>query len=120
MPALFPESKSSQVRCGKEGDEPLPTGKDDPRVRDERLCKLLNCLLSEKTISQEFEKKLSELGINLEVLRKCLEEYCYDKKARLTIQPIDKGQKIASLLKPEVVTLLQRILDEAESEKRMG
>ena len=56
----------------KGGDNPPPTGQDDPSGEKERLCRLLSCLLSEKVIQPEFERKLKELGINLDALRACI------------------------------------------------
>ena len=60
----------------KGGDNPPPTGKDDPNEEKERLCSLLSCLLSTKVIQPEFEKRLKELGLNLDALRACLKTWC--------------------------------------------
>ncbi|UCE16675.1 MAG: VWA domain-containing protein [Candidatus Bathyarchaeota archaeon] len=55
------------------GDEPAPSSKDEP---DERLCSLLACLLNRTTISQEFESRLLDLGLNLKSARECFKKYC--------------------------------------------
>lgn len=46
------------------------------RERDERLCHLLHCLLSEGVMDQRMLKRLKELGIDVEAMRKCLDDYC--------------------------------------------
>jgi hypothetical protein len=51
------------------GRPPSTGGKDD-------LCRLLTCLLSEKTLSKAVEKRLKELGISVESIRHCVETYC--------------------------------------------
>lgn len=45
----------------KGGDNPPPTGQDDPSGEKERLCRLLSCLLHGKVIQPEFERRLKEL-----------------------------------------------------------
>jgi hypothetical protein len=54
------------------GDNPPPTSKDDPPKSDERLCRLLQCLLSEEALG----RYLKERGIKVEVIIKCLKAYC--------------------------------------------
>jgi hypothetical protein len=54
------------------GDGPLPTGDGN---RDERLCHLFECLLSDESIG----RYLAERGIEVEVVRKCLTWYCEDR-----------------------------------------
>jgi len=77
------------------GDNPPPTGKDDPSDEKERLCGLLSCLLGGKVIEPEFERRLEALGINLDVLRKCIEKWCR------TSQPSASGS--ITLVKPRKV-----------------
>jgi len=60
----------------KGGDNPPPTSKDDPQDDKDRLCRLLSCLLSETVLGPEFERRLKELGINLDALRHCLRLWC--------------------------------------------
>ncbi len=60
----------------KGGDNPPPTGKDDPNEEKERLCRLLSCLFSGKVIQPEFERKLKELGLDLDALRACIKSWC--------------------------------------------
>lgn len=74
------------VRTGavwKGGDRPFPTSPEEPKqVADEQLCRLLACLLSEKSLSPRFEEWLSEIGINLQYVRRCVEIYCRGKAKR--------------------------------------
>jgi hypothetical protein len=58
------------------GDNPPPTSTDDPREDKERFCHLLSCLVSEKVMQPEFEKRLKELGIDINVLRSCIKTWC--------------------------------------------
>jgi hypothetical protein len=60
----------------KGGDNPPPTTQDDPREEKERLCRLLSCLLSERVIKPEFEKRLKELGLDLDLIRACIKASC--------------------------------------------
>jgi hypothetical protein len=47
------------------------------RERDERLCKLLTCLLRrDGAISPEFERRLRDLGLDMDSARKCLAGWC--------------------------------------------
>jgi hypothetical protein len=49
--------------------------------RDEKLCRLLRCLLAERgVITPEFEKRLREAGLDVARLRQCLEAYCQPSK----------------------------------------
>jgi hypothetical protein len=52
--------------------------KQPPRVGDGRddLCRLLACLLDEKTLSRKFEDRLKELGFSLDGIRHCMEAWC--------------------------------------------
>jgi hypothetical protein len=58
------------------GDDPPPSGKDEPDDGRGDLCELLRCLLSRNVIQPDFEKRLEELGLSVDGLRKCLEEWC--------------------------------------------
>ncbi len=58
------------------GDPYTPPKPDDGRHHD--LCDLIVCLLSERVISAELEKKISEAGIDLNAVRRCLAGFCRD------------------------------------------
>jgi hypothetical protein len=50
---------------------------DSLSERDERLCELLKCLLRRGgAIEPEFEKRLRAAGLDLDLIRKCLEGHC--------------------------------------------
>lgn len=54
------------------GDRPFPTSETDPRGRDERLCRLLLCLLKQDGVL----RWLKQAGIEPQELEKCLREFC--------------------------------------------
>jgi murein tripeptide amidase MpaA len=58
------------------GDEPSPWGGNDQGQYDGRLCRLLLCLLSPKTISPKLETRLKRLGVDLDSIRACVLGYC--------------------------------------------
>lgn len=60
----------------KSGDNPPPSGKDEPDDGKERLCELLACLLNRSSIKPDLEKRLGELGLNMDGIRRCLKEWC--------------------------------------------
>ncbi|WKB50591.1 LodA/GoxA family CTQ-dependent oxidase [Eleftheria terrae] len=50
--------------------------------RDERLCRLLRCLLTRgHVLDAELERRLHEAGIDLELARKCLASFCAEGRA---------------------------------------
>ena len=55
----------------KGGDNPPPSSKDDPNARDDRFCRLINCLLRQKSIQEALRKA----EISADELRRCLEDY---------------------------------------------
>lgn len=100
------------------GDQPPPTSRYDTRERDERLCKLLECVLSKEVISQELEKKLSTFGINIDILRRCVIAYCKDTSSLSPETPIVSKDECCSLLQnPRVVSYLKCILEEIQRTK---
>lgn len=56
----------------KGGDNPPPSSKDDPNARNDRFCRLINCLLRQKSIQEALRK----MEISVGELRRCLEDYC--------------------------------------------
>jgi hypothetical protein len=48
--------------------------------RDKRFCELLNCIFSHGVLKEDLEKRLREIGIDLNNLRECLKKYCYHRK----------------------------------------
>lgn len=76
------------------GDQPPPSSKDDPRKCDERLCKLLTCLINEKVMGQY----LAEKGINLKALKECLKVFCED--------PQSSPRDGAARTRPEITQVL--------------
>ncbi|MGH3974461.1 MAG: VWA domain-containing protein, partial [Pseudonocardiaceae bacterium] len=109
----------------KGGDNPPPTGKDDPSEEKEQLCRLLSCLLSGKVIQPEFEKHLKELGLDLDAFRACLKAWCRPTQRPSVGRPnLSAVMPAATLsatllgsqrtLTPEAVELIRRLAQELE------
>jgi hypothetical protein len=79
----FTREKTLTAAVWRGGDQ-VTDPRIDPQVivdylreRDERLCKLLTCLLRRGgAISPEFERRLLDLGLDMDSMRKCLAEWC--------------------------------------------
>ena len=98
------------------GDDPSPRSTNDP---DERLCRLIACLISQNTISKELESRLLELGLNLENVRACFRKYCEsidtnDTKSEVT-DITKKYIEAITLQQPEMVAVLKRLVKEWDS-----
>ena len=73
----FTREKTLTASIWRGDPVPLPGGQGGGEHRDECLCRLLACLLrSDGVVSDELEKRLRELGINLEQARKCVSIFC--------------------------------------------
>jgi hypothetical protein len=59
------------------GDDPFPT--DPTRPGDVSLCRLLLCLLNERVMTDEYVRRLEELGIDIRAFRKCVEVICREQ-----------------------------------------
>jgi murein tripeptide amidase MpaA len=93
----------------KGGDNPPTSCQDDPCETKERLCRLLACLLSQKVISPELEKHLTELGLNLGGLRSCLKEFCADPLPKVVEE---KLSSLTAALSPGILELLEKLVKE--------
>lgn len=114
---LFTREQELTGAVWKGGDNPPPSSKDDPHEQRERICKFLACLLSRKTVSPELEKRLAELGLSLEGVRRCLKEFCSRPSPASTEeiqQPSDRLLRLVAGLRPEVLDLLEKIAQESE------
>jgi hypothetical protein len=60
------------------GDRPLPTSGDDPRKRDEELCRLIECLLENDAL----RKFAAEHHLDLEALARCVRRFCEERLAQ--------------------------------------
>jgi hypothetical protein len=69
----FTREQLANAAIWKGGDQPY----QPPRDRgNEDWCRLLTCLLNEKTFSREFEERLRKEGINLDGIRNCVKAFC--------------------------------------------
>ena len=77
VPFTREETQSGAVWPG--GDRPYqppaPDGKDD-------LCRLLDCVLGEKTLTKAFVDRLKKNGINVAGIRNCVKLFCRDHDRR--------------------------------------
>ena len=97
------------------GDQPPPSGKDDPAGERDHLCRLLGCLLSTETLSPELVKRLGELGISLAGLRRCLKEYCADPRPSEIERSGPNSERLGRLLaelSPQSLELLAELAQE--------
>ena len=75
--------------------------------RDRRFCDLLNCIFSHGVINENLEKRLIELGIDLNHLRECLKKYCSHRK-----HPDEKVHGIdfrKALADPNIIAAFERL-----------
>jgi hypothetical protein len=68
----FTREQTLTAAVWKGGDNPPPSSKDDPNARDDRFCRLIECLLRQKGIQEALRKA----EISVDELRRCLKEYC--------------------------------------------
>ncbi len=91
----------------KGGDTPPPNGRDDPNAGRDRFCRLIDCLLRQKGI----QEMLGKAGVDLNGLRRCLEEYC--RKPSPGQPPITRLQlsdRLRSIIRDD--KLLEAVLQE--------
>ena len=68
-----------------------------PDNPSDRLCEIIECLLSGKVLSKRAEKELADRGIDLKYLLECLREHCrpgIPERARGKVRPAAKEVKI--------------------------
>lgn len=94
----------------KGGDNPPPTSRDDPNARDDRLCRLIDCLLNQKSINESLRKA----SIDMEELRRCFKEYCRkpSPSQRSHIAQIKLEDRLRSIIPDEQV--FQAVMHELE------
>lgn len=99
------------------GDQPPHNSKDDPGNRDEKLCKLMECILSKKVISQDLERRLLNFGINLDILRKCIAGFC---KESFSVSGSNFGStnELSTLLQnPMIHSFVKTVLEEIQKNR---
>ena len=88
------------------GDQPIPAPTEDDDQDRVEFCKLLECLLSDKTIRPELQKKLEAWGLDINAIRQCVTRYCHRKTVNITdlelvFQPKFMAEMQAFLHKPD-------------------
>jgi hypothetical protein len=110
---LFSREQTLTGAVWKGGDSRPPTSKDDPASHDDRFCRLIDCLLHQKSI----QNALRKLGISRNEVRRCLEEYCRKpppghptRSARLGLE-----ERLRSITNDD--RMLEAVMREFEREK---
>lgn len=92
------------------GNVPPPTEKDEPGDRHDRFCRLIGCLLHQKSIQDALRKT----GVSPDEVRRCVQEYCRPsppQPAGFTLE-----DRLRSIIGDERV--LRAVLGEQEPEKQ--
>ncbi len=98
------KTMSASTFLGGPGKE---AGSSSGRGREEELCKLLECLLSERVIDARLEDRLREWGLDVDSLRNCVERYCSDGKRTM---PTEARHGATAPATPSVSKILARQL----------
>jgi hypothetical protein len=97
----------------KGGDAPPPTSTDDPAGSKEEWCRLVSCLLGGAVVRPELVRRLRELGLDLEALRRCVSTWCKPSSPA----PIRPG--IASIASTGVAVGTSTVTSQAAPTTRM-
>ena len=93
------------------GDTPPPTGKDDPRERDEALCHLLQCLLGKELLGKIF----AQYGINPDAVLRCIRAFCAERQrqpsaaAHPAVSSLALNELTEFLTKPESSEVMAKL-----------
>jgi hypothetical protein len=107
----FTREQTLTAAVWRGGDNPPPSLKGDPNARDERLCRLLLCLLR----TGRMQEMLERAGVSIDEVRRCLEGYCRKPSPGQPPQVARLGleQRLQSLIRDEGV--LRAVLRELEA-----
>ncbi|MCL7942292.1 hypothetical protein M8009_18625 [Halomonas sp. ATCH28] len=96
------------------GDNPPPTMKGDPDARGDRICRLIDCLLQQKSVKEALQKA----GIGAGELRRCLDQYC--RKPSPAQAPHTASLKLEDRLRSIIRDdrVLDVVMRELEQEKK--
>jgi hypothetical protein len=109
----FTREQTLTAAVWKGGDVPPPNGKDDPNAGHDRFCRFIDCLLQQKGIGEVLRKA----GIDLNGLRRCLEEYCRKPSPgqRPQIVRTELSDRLRSIVRDD--QLLAAVMREIEMDK---
>jgi hypothetical protein len=104
----FTREQTLTAAVWKGGDTPPPNGKNDPNAGHDRFCQLVNCLLQQKGIQEALRKA----GVDVDGVRKCLEEYCRKPAPGRSPQIVreELSDRLRSIIRDE--RLLEAVLRE--------
>jgi IgA peptidase M64/VWA domain-containing protein len=97
----FTREQTLTAALWRGGNHTPPTTGDDPRTRDERLCALLDCLLSD--LGPEALKRLEAYGIGVDAIRKCLAVFCGGH------EPVDPTAIPGITIRPDLLEAIRRL-----------
>lgn len=109
----FTREQTLTAAVWRGGDNPPPSLQDDPNARDERLCRLLLCLLRTKHMQEMLERA----GVNTGEVRRCIEGYCRKPAPgqRPQVAQLGLEARLRSLIQDEGVW--RAVLRELEQDK---
>jgi hypothetical protein len=96
------------------GDNAPPSMKDDPSARDDRFCRLIDCLLRQKSV----RKALKRAGTGADELRRCLELYCRKSSPAQALHSVrfELEDRLRSIIRDDHV--LDMVMRELEQVKK--
>jgi hypothetical protein len=116
--ADFTREQSLTAAVFRGGDNPPPTGSQDPRARDEQLCHLLECLLQNESVRRYF----AERGLDVDALAECIRYFCQERLAEIpegvtrssvhTARAVELGALLAEPRYSRLATVLMDVLRE--------
>lgn len=90
----------------KGGDQPPPSGQDDPNRDRQRWCRLIHCLLRAGGVREH----LAKAGIDVSALEKCLKAYCDDPRRAQGEGGKAPGRDLVALTAPRLGEMLLELL----------
>lgn len=96
----------------KGGDAPPPTSQDDPRGRDEDLCRLLECLFNKETLGGFYE----QFGIDPDRVMKCIRRFCAERLA----PPAEGPRRNLQQISPAINDELRNLIGQAKASELMS
>lgn len=111
---IFTREQTLTGSVWRGGNNPPLSSKDDPNGRDDRFCRLIDCLLRQKGI----QGALQQSGINPAELRRCLDEYCrkFSPGPLTHVTQLKLEDRLRAIVSDEQV--LQAVMREIEFEKK--
>ena len=95
------------------GDEPPPSRQNDPNRGHDRLCRFIACLLKQKELVERLERK----GVDIEVLLRCVREFCVKRPPEGTRRPSVFEARLAQVVPdPRILQRVIQVLRDSEDD----